>query len=224
MQKNIKQEYLQVMLENVKNNNAIWSSGVDSTHFPVVNINANDHQLGNLNSSILLNQARVKGFESSRWLMRNEIKKLGIYIKKGEKSTYIKNKQGVSVVMFNVDQLNIPADHYLKTKPIEVRKNKILEEIILSSAIPVVTTDSNVASYNANKKVIEMPARERFESVASYYTTIIHELAHATYCANRNILSTDVNDSKYAEQELTAEMTAYFLCREAGIDFNCLTN
>ena len=57
---------------------------------------------------------------------------------------------------------------------------------------------------------ITMPERERFESVAAYYETLAHELAH--WCEVRLGW-----EGSYAMGELIAEMSATFICTELGV-------
>ena len=57
---------------------------------------------------------------------------------------------------------------------------------------------------------IDMPERHRFESMAAYYETLAHELAHHS----------EVRlgwEGSYAMGELIAEMSATFLCQELGV-------
>lgn len=217
-------QYIQVMLDNIENNNAIWTTGIDTVRYPVLNYHGNDIQLGNDNSINLVNQAALKNYKSQRWVSYQEIKRLSLYIKKNNKGTHLKNSEGKPVVLFNVDQLNIREDHYLKSSPINIPVNRDLEDIIASSLVKITTTDSNVASYDPIKNVIEIPDRERFDSDAIYYSTIIHELAHASTLAKGIEIVTDINDERYARQEMSAEMTAYLLCAMSNINYKCLTN
>lgn len=57
---------------------------------------------------------------------------------------------------------------------------------------------------------ITMPERDRFESVAGWYETLAHELAH--WCEVRLGW-----EGSYAMGELIAEMSATFVCTELGV-------
>ncbi|TDH26885.1 hypothetical protein EXU57_08755 [Segetibacter sp. 3557_3] len=65
-----------------------------------------------------------------------------------------------------------------------------------------------------------MPSRELFNSEEAYYATLYHELGQSTGCAPDTItrksckLALEVN---YSKEELTAELTASFLCAIARI-------
>jgi antirestriction protein ArdC len=68
-----------------------------------------------------------------------------------------------------------------------------------------------------------MPPREAFAAAERYYSTLYHELAHATGHASRlnrpgiqNIQP--FGTPEYSREELVAEMTAAFLCTAAGIE------
>jgi antirestriction protein ArdC len=65
---------------------------------------------------------------------------------------------------------------------------------------------------------IVMPDKERFESVAGYYETVAHELAHFCECRLGW-------EGSYAMGELIAEMSATYLCAELGVPCgNDMTN
>lgn len=57
---------------------------------------------------------------------------------------------------------------------------------------------------------IEMPERRRFESMAAYYETLAHELAHHSECRLGW-------EGSYALGELIAEMSATFVCQELSV-------
>ena len=64
-----------------------------------------------------------------------------------------------------------------------------------------------------------MPDRDRFESAASYYKVLLHELTHSTGHQSRlNRLESDgFGSDSYSREELVAELGASFLAGEAGI-------
>ena len=70
---------------------------------------------------------------------------------------------------------------------------------------------------------VTMPEPERFETPARYYSTLFHELTHATGHTSRLYRPTLVDmvrfgDCNYSKEELVAEMGAAFLCGVAGIE------
>ena len=67
-----------------------------------------------------------------------------------------------------------------------------------------------------------MPVRERFEREEEYYSTLFHELVHATgheTRLNRATLTEKAGfgSTPYCKEELIAEMGAAFLCGQAEI-------
>jgi antirestriction protein ArdC len=84
------------------------------------------------------------------------------------------------------------------------------------------------AFYNPHADTVDMPNRRSFQSESSFYSTLFHELAHATGHPNRlaresltkseGYGSTNPEARRlYGKEELVAEMTAAFLCAHAGI-------
>lgn len=68
-----------------------------------------------------------------------------------------------------------------------------------------------------------MPDRARFDSEANFFSTIYHEMIHATGAKsrlNRPTLteSAGFGSNPYCKEELIAEMGAAFLCGQAGIE------
>lgn len=72
--------------------------------------------------------------------------------------------------------------------------------------------------------VVRMPARESFETVPTYYSTLFHELGHSTGHASRldRKLKNAFGSDDYGREELVAEMTAAFLGDRAGIGSDCV--
>lgn len=67
---------------------------------------------------------------------------------------------------------------------------------------------------------VHLPAVETFRTMHRYCKTRFHELAHATGHQNRLArpgITEDRSQQRYSLEELTAEMTAAFLCAQAGI-------
>jgi len=68
-----------------------------------------------------------------------------------------------------------------------------------------------------------MPVKEAFESPEEYYSTLFHELSHATghqkRVGRKGILEPSYFGShEYSKEELVAEMGAAFLCGHSGIE------
>jgi antirestriction protein ArdC len=93
---------------------------------------------------------------------------------------------------------------------------------------PTISEGSAVPCYRKHSDSIHMPNIGYFTNEEAYYSTLFHELGHATghhsrlarksLLENRGMDATgDTARKTYAEEELVAEMTASFLNARAGI-------
>lgn len=87
---------------------------------------------------------------------------------------------------------------------------------------PVIVHRGGRALYLPSADRIELPAFAAFTSPAAYYSTLFHELGHATGHSSRlgrpGVETFDhFGSGRYAREELVAELTAAFMCGEAGI-------
>lgn len=74
-------------------------------------------------------------------------------------------------------------------------------------------------SYDYKIELIQLPKREQFKTISSYYGTALHEMAHSTKGEpnmRRNYGRKKKYDEGYALEELVAEFTAAFVCCERG--------
>lgn len=91
---------------------------------------------------------------------------------------------------------------------------------------PVIRHGLERAFYDPAADFVGMPAPQRFDRDADYYSVLFHELTHATGHESR-LSRKGVNGSDglwsafgsqpYCREELVAEMGAAFLCGQAGI-------
>lgn len=68
-----------------------------------------------------------------------------------------------------------------------------------------------------------MPQREAFFTAEDYYSTLGHELSHATGAAsrlNRPLDSLYANSESYALEELRAEIASTYFCAELGVNIS----
>ena len=78
------------------------------------------------------------------------------------------------------------------------------------------------ACYTPALDMIRVPPMDRYPQPEEYYSTLFHELGHATGHASRLDRKTIADPQPfgtpdYSREELVAEMTAAFLCGECGI-------
>ena len=121
-----------------------------------------------------------------------------------------------------IDGIELPA-LIEEEKPIE-RKIEACEAVLLKTKLLVpVKHNGPRAYYSPSDDYINMPKKDSFEKIEHYYSTLFHEMVHATGADNRlNRGFSNGNHSfgsnDYGKEELIAEMGSAFLCAETGID------
>ncbi|MBQ6909513.1 MAG: DUF1738 domain-containing protein [Synergistaceae bacterium] len=100
--------------------------------------------------------------------------------------------------------------------------NAKADEIIRNTGADI-RFGGGAAFYNRTEDYIQVPEKKYFKTLADYYATLLHEVAHwsgAQCRLNRpkgtRILG-DACDDKYSREELVAEITSMFLSAETGI-------
>lgn len=184
-----------------------------------------------------------RGFASPYWATFKQIAAAGGVVRRGEKATKIvfykrvtKDKGGdeertFSMLryyhVFNLDQtegVDAP-DAPIAPEPIAR-----CEEIVAGMPNPpTVREGQRSAFYRPLDDVVGMPPAGAFESNEKRYSTLFHELGHSTGHPSRldrpGVVDVAAFGSEsYSKEELVAEMTAAFLCGEAGIAASTLDN
>jgi antirestriction protein ArdC len=192
-----------------------------------------------INALILANA----GFGSAGWATENQIHKHGGRIKDEQAdkpalvflikpSFWVWNdpqqvgwqEEGYwckSYQVWNFEQtegLDRYAPKRIATPPIEAAA-KLVAEMPLR---PPIKEDSRGAFYHPRKDFVGLPARNQFNPPEEYYSTLFHELTHATGhpCRlGRKSLDEIIRfgSHEYSQEELVAELGAAFLCALAGI-------
>jgi len=88
---------------------------------------------------------------------------------------------------------------------------------------PKISLDGKSAYYSPKLDAVTVPSLEISKTNESFYSTLFHELAHSTGHASRlnrkELVESDgYGKTNYSKEELTAEMTAGFLCAITGIE------
>lgn len=98
--------------------------------------------------------------------------------------------------------------------------NATIERIIANSEAPVKFDGGDRAFYSIDTDDIHLPEIKQFHSMADYYATALHEIAHSTGHQSRlnRKFGTTRDDANYAIEELRAEMAAVFMQMENGIE------
>ena len=93
----------------------------------------------------------------------------------------------------------------------------------------IIEKTSKEAYYCPSTDTVQIPERNQFPRIEEFYSTLFHELSHATGHADRLgrktlTASAAFGSSEYGKEELVAEFGASFLCGEAKIDNTTVKN
>lgn len=94
-------------------------------------------------------------------------------------------------------------------------------------AAPRIEHHGSRAFYRPAEDLVTMPERDRFTGAPEYYSTLFHELAHATghkTRLDRLNEKAQFGSETYGKEELVAEMASAYLCGKAGIENATLEN
>lgn len=131
--------------------------------------------------------------------------------------------------VFNVAQTeNLPAKFYEIPEAKELKefeKNLAAEELINSTGANVIYQPQDRAFYRRSDDVIILPIRAQFKGAEPFYSVIFHELGHWTGHKDRlnREFGAQFGDTKYAFEELVAELCTAFICAELGFS-SVITN
>lgn len=179
------------------------------------------------------------GFSSPYWVSYKQAQARGGTVRKGEKSSIAVfwkrletadkatgEKKTIPMLryyrVFNVEQCE--GVEYPKPEAREVTFDPIAAAESIVAAMPgppEITHNEARAYYQRSNDRVNMPKRETFDKGEEYYSTLFHELIHATGHESRlGRLQNDKSNfgsSSYAKEELLAEMGASYLNAQAGI-------
>lgn len=133
----------------------------------------------------------------------------------GEEQHFAMLRQFVVFGQHQVEGIEFPADH---TAPEHERLAHCEATIARTGA--TIQHGGDVACYSPGPDIVRLPNMGAFKDAASYYATAFHELGHWTGAKHR--LNRDLGGkfgaSRYAFEELVAELSAATLCAQHGID------
>jgi antirestriction protein ArdC len=197
------------------------------------------------NVLLLWGVAEVEGYSNPRWLTFKQAKAAGGTVKKGEhgcavifvKRILVKDKKDPDAhkaigflkayTVFNVSQCEGLPDSVLglgeprQHGPVNPDgRDADLDAFVAATEIRVEVGRGARAAYAPALDRIVMPAFESFVGAHAFYSTLFHEMGHAT--GHKDRLNRDLTgkfgDRSYAAEELIAELSAAFVCAEWGID------
>lgn len=207
---------------------------------------------GGINFILLALEAFSKGYQSDKWLTFNRMTSLGGKLRGKQSTTPIlkynnwvytyteKNEKGEEVErqrqsfflaydnVFNLDQIEGIEDvDVAELQPLEGDYDVIAaaEAVVegYGDKPPITHNGGDLAFYLPALDSIHMPAREKFNSVETYYSVLFHEMIHSTGHSsrlNREIGSTPVHSGGevYGREELVAELGGMFLSSRSGVN------
>lgn len=224
-----------------------WSERV-TAHGSVMPRNAvTGRPYSGVNNLLLWCVAQSRGYTAPRWLTFKQAKAAGgtvragehgemvIFVKKmlvkDEKNPDPKAKKSIGFLkaytVFNVGQCDGLSDAVMGVGEVREHgpvnpdgRDADLDAFIAATEIRVVEGTGARAMYAPALDVINMPAFEAFKGSHAFYSTLFHEVGHAT--GHKDRLNRDLTgrfgDRSYAAEELVAELTSAFVCAEWGID------
>lgn len=232
------------IIENMKQGYILpkpqWDSGSFSFHNPVSNA-----VYRGSNMLKLWMASEAKGYEDTRFMTFKQAQSKGWKVKKGETGIrlekYIFEKQveqknpdtgemeKVTVklqrpmvntfVVFNASQIEgIPPREHKVLEHNEVMD--IADRLIASSQCPVYEKEQGKAFYSPKEDSITLPPRNNFINQEAFTTTLMHEMVHSTGHESRldRQLLNYFGTPDYAKEELRAELGAFFIGTDLGIE------
>jgi len=126
--------------------------------------------------------------------------------------------------VFNLDQMDGPVREP-KTPATSKEMHARLQTLVRGMQADglKLETGGNRGFYRPSEDKIQVPKPDQFKDLPSYYSTLLHEMGHATGAAhrlNRPGITTDhggFGSPTYAKEELVAELTSFFAAAETGI-------
>lgn len=242
------QKITNFVIEQLEKGWVIWQKGWNSLGLPK-NIITGHHYKG-WNTFLLNFITMYKEYKTPYFITYKQAMDMDGTIRRGEKGYPVvwwatiekKSKTGDETdsiafrkpkihTVFNIDQAHgiaFPIVEQLfrgHTAKIQACENIINE----MPRRPLIKHGGDKAYYHVAKDYVNVPHIEQFHSDETYYKTVFHELAHSTGHASRlnrkELVESDgFGKELYSKEELTAELTAAFLCAKCGIEQQTLIN
>lgn len=185
------------------------------------------------------------GFASPYWLTFRQVQSLDGRVKKGERSFPVVFWKVFEEQEDNGESKRVPFLRYHSvfnvaqcegiTVPAPPEASGAFQPLDQCEAVvahmprrPVIATRGGRACYAPSEDTVTMPEPQLFESPEAYYSTLFHELTHATGHQSR-LNRKEVTDpvqfgsDPYSREELVAEMGAAYLSGHCAIEDATLT-
>lgn len=238
--KDIYQEVTDTVIKLLEEGTVIWQRSWHDRGWPKNHLTQLHYRGWNL--FFLNFHAERKGYPTAQYLTFKQANQLGGTIKKGEKGVKIiywatiKPKEDVNAsttddeqkksklvpktyIVFNIAQTE-GIEFSIAAPTIKSQHEQIAacEDVITGMPNPPkVRLNGDAAYYQPIKDTVVVPPLEKSVGAEQYYSTLFHELAHSTGHSTRlnrkELMEADgFGKVNYAKEELTAEMTAAYLC------------
>ena len=237
MQNSIYQEVTDQIIAEIEKGAMPWVKPWKADSSCEKNI-ASKKEYNGINRLILAMMTHFKGYQSPFYGSFKQWQDLGGTVRKGEKGTKIvfykpvsvekTNDQGESenfaysclktYYVFNADQVDGIEIAKPEVSPRVYNPAPALDDRILKTGANI-KHGGGSAFFSPTGDFIGMPNRDTFNDDSSYYATVLHELTHWSGAKHRldRDLSGKFGNSKYAFEELVAELGAAFLCQDYQI-------
>lgn len=219
-----------------------WSKSWNGSTAPSIPLRSTGVPYRGINVLTLWVAAMTKGYASPHWLTFKQAIALGGCVRKGEKGSTVVYANKIVVddakgdqagkrevaflkryTVFNAEQIDGIEAKYPTPAPIITATNpdeRDAELDALFGCIPVTLRHhGSQPYYQPSGDHVVMPEFAVFHTGDAYYSTLAHELCHATGHGDRlarpTLLSTKRED--YAREELVAELGAAFVSGAIGI-------
>ena len=232
MQNAIYQSVTDKIIEQLEKGCTPWVKPWKSTVQSDKNI-ASGNEYQGINTLILGMAGAAANYNCYTWGSFKQWQALGANVKKGEKGTPIVfyspvsgskiNDAGESETTYTAVLKTYYVFNARQVEGIEIKEQEevdkpfivmpALEDRIVKSGANI-KHGGNSAFYSPSGDFINVPEKSTFTNESSYYATVLHELTHWSGAKHRldRVKGKRFGDSKYAFEELVAEMGAAFLC------------
>lgn len=233
---NVKEMVTNQIIEALKAGVIPWTKCWTPRHGSARNGHSGHFYRG-VNVLLLAMSRHLGGYTSNEWYTFKGAKAKGGSVRKGEKSTHVifykklirEDAEGnVSSFpllkyynVFNRCQIDGLPDE-VKPEENEHTPDEMATKIVEATGVKI-SYGFDRACYYPSTDNIEMPALEQFNSASAFHSTEFHEVTHWTGRSTRMdrkgiVDPTMRGSSKYAFEELVAEMGSAFLCAEIGVE------
>jgi len=235
------EEAVTKLINSMEENGQEWVKSWSGTNVGIPFNESTDKCYRGLNILLLWMQTIDRGYKTNRYMTYKQALALGGKVKKGERGTSVffytmaesknLNDKGEKIkypmikyyTVFNIEQIEDIEFVINEPKTYENERIGHVEDYIASLPIKI-NYDGFQPYYVPSSDEVRIPKLKYFKSKEDYYSTLFHELGHAT--GNKNRLNRKMGDTRaskaYGFEELVAELTSIFMCGVFNINIqNC---